>query len=55
MEAPLEEVFLDGTAPTETSRPPDVADSQTFLMEQFGLPEAPETSPETPEESPGQP
>jgi penicillin-binding protein 1A len=46
MEAPLEEVFLDGTAPVETSRPPDVADSQTFLMEQFGLPPEPETSPE---------
>lgn len=36
MEEALEEVFLDGTVPTETALPPDVADSNTFLMEQFG-------------------
>jgi penicillin-binding protein 1A len=48
MENALEEVFLDGTVPTETSRPPDVADSESFLMEQFGLAEAPEASPAAP-------
>ena len=32
----IEEVFLEGTVPTETARPPDVADPSTFLMEQFG-------------------
>ncbi len=36
MEEPLEEVFLEGTVPTETARPPEVADPSTFLMEQFG-------------------
>ena len=40
----VDEVFLDGTAPTETARPADVADPDTFLMEQFG------TAPATPEE-----
>ena len=30
-----EEIFLEGTAPTEVALPPDVADSNTFLMEQF--------------------
>ncbi len=34
----IEEVFVEGTAPTETARPPDVADSNTFLMEQYGTP-----------------
>ncbi|MBO6933847.1 MAG: PBP1A family penicillin-binding protein [Deltaproteobacteria bacterium] len=36
MEEPLEEVFLEGTVPTETARPPEIADPSTFLMEQFG-------------------
>lgn len=31
----LEEYFLDGTEPTETSSPPDVLDSDEFLMNQF--------------------
>lgn len=34
----IEEVFLDGTAPTETARAPDVADPSTFFMEQLGAP-----------------
>lgn len=40
MEEPIEEVFLEGTAPTETARRPEVADPSTFLMEQFGGAEA---------------
>lgn len=32
----ITEVFLEGTVPTETARPPDVADPSTFLMEQLG-------------------
>jgi penicillin-binding protein 1A len=32
----IDEVFLDGTVPTETARPPDVADPTTFMMEQLG-------------------
>jgi len=35
MEEPLREVFLAGTEPTESSRPPDVVDPSTFLMEDF--------------------
>jgi len=31
----IEEVFLTGTAPVEVARPPDVADPNLFLMEQF--------------------
>jgi penicillin-binding protein 1A len=31
-----EEVFLEGTAPTQTARAPDVADPTTFMMEQLG-------------------
>ena len=31
----IEEVFLSGTAPVEVARPPDVADPNLFLMEQF--------------------
>ena len=31
----LDEVFLSGTAPVEVARPPDVADPNLFLMEQF--------------------
>ncbi len=30
-----DEVFLSGTAPVEVARPPDVADPNMFLMEQF--------------------
>ncbi len=37
--SPLVEVFLDGTVPTQVSRPPDVADDESFLMEQFGAPD----------------
>jgi len=36
MEGALEEVFLEGTVPSETARSPDVADTSTFLMEQLG-------------------
>jgi penicillin-binding protein 1A len=35
-EGAIEEVFVEGTVPTETARPPDVADPNTFLMEQVG-------------------
>ena len=35
-EKAIDEVFLEGTVPTETARPPDVADPNTFLMEQLG-------------------
>jgi hypothetical protein len=31
----FEEVFLTGTAPREVAMPPDVADPNQFLMEQF--------------------
>jgi penicillin-binding protein 1A len=31
----IQEVFLTGTAPVEVARPPDVADPNMFLMEQF--------------------
>ena len=31
----FEEVFLTGTAPVEVARPPDVADPNLFLMEQY--------------------
>lgn len=30
------EVFLEGTVPTETARPPDVLDPNSFLIEQLG-------------------
>lgn len=32
----IEEVFLEGTVPTETATPPDVLDPSSFLMQQFG-------------------
>ncbi len=32
----IDEVFLEGTVPSETARPPDVADPTTFMMEQLG-------------------
>ncbi len=31
----IDEVFLSGTAPVEVARPPDVADPNLFMMEQF--------------------
>jgi penicillin-binding protein 1A len=31
----IDEVFLSGTAPVEVARPPDVADPNMFLMEQY--------------------
>jgi penicillin-binding protein 1A len=31
----FEEVFLTGTAPVDLARPPDVADPNLFLMEQY--------------------
>jgi penicillin-binding protein 1A len=36
----LDEVFLRGTAPVDVARPPDVADPNMFLMEQFDEAEA---------------
>ena len=32
----MDEVFLDGTAPTTTAANPDLVDDKTFLMEQLG-------------------
>ena len=32
----IDEVFLEGTVPTETANPPDVVDTGTFMMEQLG-------------------
>lgn len=49
----IEEVFLEGTAPTETATPPDVLDSNSFLMNQFGADEAPSQE-ETGEEGAGE-
>ncbi len=37
----IDEVFLEGTVPTEVATPPDVADTGTFLMEQLGGPAPP--------------
>ena len=42
----VDEVFLEGTVPVETARPPDVADSATFLMEQLGGATSPDPAPE---------
>lgn len=36
MEGAMEEVFLEGTAPTEMAAPPDVLDTGSFVMEQLG-------------------
>ncbi len=52
MEGAIDEVFLEGTAPTEVARPPDVADPGTFLMEQMGG-SAPAPAPSSPEETSG--
>ena len=41
----VEEVFVEGTAPIETALPPDVADTNTFLMEQFAGVEGPTGNP----------
>jgi penicillin-binding protein 1A len=41
MQEPLEEVFLEGTAPTEVARSPDIADPDSFLMDQIGDPTLP--------------
>lgn len=35
----LDEVFLEGTAPTEIAPPPDVLDPSAFMMRQFGTEE----------------
>jgi len=35
----IEEVFLDGTVPTQVALPPDVADPTTFMMEQLASPQ----------------
>ena len=32
----IDDVFLEGTVPTQTALPPDVADPTTFMMEQLG-------------------
>jgi penicillin-binding protein 1A len=32
----IDEVFLEGTVPTEVATPPDVVDTGTFMMEQLG-------------------
>jgi penicillin-binding protein 1A len=46
MEEPLDEVFVEGTAPTEVARNPEVADPDSFLMDQIGdPPTAPGTTP----------
>ncbi len=36
MQGALEEVFVEGTAPTETATPPDTLNSSSFVMEQLG-------------------
>jgi len=36
----VDEVFLMGTTPTDVARPPDVADPNMFLMEQFDDPQS---------------
>jgi penicillin-binding protein 1A len=36
MQDALEEVFLEGTAPTQMASPPDVLDTGSFVMEQLG-------------------
>lgn len=44
----MEEIFLEGTVPTERATPPDEVDANAFMMEQFGggqETEAPEGSP----------
>ena len=36
LEGALDEVFLEGTAPTEQARRPEVAAPDAYLLEQFG-------------------
>jgi penicillin-binding protein 1A len=36
MEGAIDEFFLPGTAPQETARPPDLVDTNTYLLEQLG-------------------
>jgi len=33
----IDEVFLEGTVPTQVARPPDIADPTTYMMEQLGV------------------
>ena len=40
-EGAMDEVFLEGTVPTQEALPPDVADPTTFMMEQLGTATAP--------------
>jgi penicillin-binding protein 1A len=47
----IEEVFLEGTVPTEVARPPDVLDPNSFLIEQLGG-NAPQTPSEPKPEGP---
>lgn len=42
----IEEVFLEGTVPTEVAPPPGVLDTHDFLMEQVGAPAPDEAVPE---------
>jgi penicillin-binding protein 1A len=53
-ETTLEEVFVEGTEPTEVARERDVLDPVGFLMGEFEEPTEPET-PEVPEAPPGEP
>jgi len=55
LEDAVDEVFLDGTAPTEVARPPDVVDPGTFLMEQMGGSPTPVDAPSPAPESPTAP
>ena len=32
----IDEVFIDGTVPTEMATPPDMLDTGSFMMEQLG-------------------
>jgi penicillin-binding protein 1A len=47
MQDPLEEVFVAGTAPKETALPPDMLDSNKFMIDQLGGlgPQAPQKPP----------
>ena len=52
LESAIEEVFVTGTEPTEMARPPEVADTNTFLMEQFGDAAAPPAVVDGPSDAP---